>query len=192
MGCDDDNYSDSPTCGFQYDKDGIKIPDSQGFCCSCGFTQTVGLDNDKLDRGRVCSAFNIGTGFSSASCLRYAPLWYSAFSVSTYTIYYEIQIVIQYNTSYNETMSIGSQSFVSQSPDVIARLIGDFTPLEPPPILSNLYLMKPSRPITNARVMEGSRAWMFVPRDLVTLDASECGKVGVGYSAFRNEANACG
>jgi hypothetical protein len=52
--------------------------------------------------------------------------------------------------------------------------------------------MKPSKPITNTRVLEGSRAWMFIPREMVTVDSTECNKIGVGYSAFRNEPNNCG
>ena len=28
---------------------------------------------------------------------------------------------------------------------------------------------------------------MFIPKDLVTLDGSECNKIGVSYSAFRNQ-----
>ena len=33
--------------------------------------------------------------------------------------------------------------------------------------------------------------WMFISKDAVTLDGSECDKIGVSYEAFQNEANKC-
>ncbi len=47
--------------------------------------------------------------------------------------------------------------------------------------------MKPAYPATNARVLDGTRSWMFIPKEAVTLDGSECNKIGVGYTAFKHE-----
>ena len=33
--------------------------------------------------------------------------------------------------------------------------------------------------------------WMFVPKEGVTLDGTECDKIGVSYEAFQNQANKC-
>ena len=33
--------------------------------------------------------------------------------------------------------------------------------------------------------------WMFISKELVTLDGSECDKIGVSYEAFQNQANKC-
>lgn len=49
--------------------------------------------------------------------------------------------------------------------------------------------MKPVAPVSHPLVTEGKANWMFIPREMVTLDGSECNKIGVGYSAFRNEAS---
>ena len=48
--------------------------------------------------------------------------------------------------------------------------------------------MKPSSPATHPLVLEGISNWMLIPRELVTLDGTECNKIGVGYSAFRGES----
>jgi len=49
--------------------------------------------------------------------------------------------------------------------DVIAKIVGDFYPNFPPADLSNFDLFKPSIPVTHARVLEGTRTWMFVPKE---------------------------
>lgn len=64
---------------------------------------------------------------------------------------------------------------------MVASLIGDFSPLSPPETFESMYLMKPSIPITNARVLEGSKVWMMVPQNMVTLDGTQCNKIGVAY-----------
>ena len=33
---------------------------------------------------------------------------------------------------------------------------------------------------------KGIRKWVFIEKDLVTLDATVCNKIGVGYTAFKN------
>jgi hypothetical protein len=64
--------------------------------------------------------------------------------------------------------------------------------------------MKPSTPVTDPRVMQvrifeyedfklfqGMSRWMFISQDGVTLDGTECDKIGVSYEAFQNQANKC-
>lgn len=34
--------------------------------------------------------------------------------------------------------------------------------------------------------------WMFISKEGVTLDGSECDKIGVSFEAFQNQANKCG
>jgi len=38
----------------------------------------------------------------------------------------------------------------------------------PPPSLDSYYLMKPSLPLTDPLVLEGSKNWMFIPKNMVT------------------------
>lgn len=68
-------------------------------------------------------------------------------------------------------------------------MIGDFTPLNPPPSLESFYLMKPTSPASHARVQAGSAAYMIVSKDLI--GNGECNKIGVTYTAFRTEADSC-
>lgn len=34
--------------------------------------------------------------------------------------------------------------------------------------------------------------WMFIAKEAVTLDGSQCDKIGVSYEAFQNQGNKCG
>jgi hypothetical protein len=68
--------------------------DSQGSCCSCSFEDIIGLSDKNLDRGKLCKAFNLGAGSATAHCLRFDSLWYSAYTISAYQLYYEIEIKV--------------------------------------------------------------------------------------------------
>ena len=61
--------------------------------------------------------------------------------------------------------------------------------MQQPPNLNDFYLMKPSNPLNNVRVQQGTSMWMFFSKTFVTLDGSECNKIGVSYSAFRRESS---
>ncbi|CAK63826.1 unnamed protein product (macronuclear) [Paramecium tetraurelia] len=186
LSCDDSWYSNSPTCGFQYEKK-EKIFDSQGFCCSCGILDLIGL-SDEFARGNICHKAGLTTA-TMAFCLRYSTLWYSAYEISTYSIYYNITISITYSNQEQEELQLGSEVKVVQGKTLIGRIIGDFTPLNPPPSLESFYFMRPSSPNSHARVQAGSAAFMIVSKDQV--GRGECNKIGVSYSAFRTEAERC-
>jgi len=62
LACDDNFYNKDSTCGFQYDNQGSKIFDSQGYCCACSFSQIVGIDKTKFTRGKICETLNLGEG----------------------------------------------------------------------------------------------------------------------------------
>ena len=127
LGCHDSFTSNDPTCSFQYDSQGNKIQDSQGFCCDCSFTQFLGI-GENINRGNICHTLNLGTGSATAHCLRYEELWYSAFQISNYIITYDINITIQYSNKTNDfdVLKIGSESAVDSNKNktVIARIIG--------------------------------------------------------------------
>lgn len=71
LSCQDGFYSSSATCGFQYNNEGQKIEDSQGFCCSCSMLSILGIDQTQLTRGSVCSALNFGSNSATAHCLTF-------------------------------------------------------------------------------------------------------------------------
>lgn len=106
--CDDGHYDESPSCGWAYSEEGQKIPDSQGFCCTCGFDDFLGLGDD-LDRGKTCQALNLGEGSSTAHCLRLDELWLAAFEIRDFFFRYELNIDISYSVS-NSIQNITSQN----------------------------------------------------------------------------------
>ncbi|KAA8494887.1 Protein HAPLESS 2-A [Porphyridium purpureum] len=81
------------------------------------------------------------------------------------------------------------------------RLLGDYAAWQGTLDLSSKYFMWPVTcdQFTEECIARISRdptgpehqRWMLVDRHLVTLDGSECDKIGVAHSAYRNQANAC-
>jgi hypothetical protein len=195
--CEDDAYSSSPTCGWRYDRDDKKIWDSQGYCCDCSFESTIGLNSDGYTRGSQCDAFNLAEGSSTAHCLEWDDMWYSCYEVGAFTTQYTMQVYVTWSGSggnYTTDILEVSPSFpITTAPNrtLTARLVGDFYPNSPPPALNSLYLFAPTRPQTDPRVVAGTRNWMLLDKSKVTLDDSECNKVGTSYSAFRNQNSKC-
>ena len=137
--------------------------DSQGFCCNCQFLSMFGLDNNNLNRGNLCDALDFGSA-STAHCLKFDQLWYSGYLIGQYSIYYEIDVTVQESDAQGNLLQsyqlhLGSATRVQKSSDgnVIATVIGDFSPVSPPASLDSYYLMKPSRPATHTRVLESTR-----------------------------------
>jgi len=82
---------------------------------------------------------------------------------------------------------------ISSSEDnkVISRLIGDFLPSTEIRSFSNYYLLIPSYPSNHPMVIQGPLNWLLIPKEYFSLDGRECNKIGVSYSAFRNQQNRC-
>lgn len=74
---------------------------------------------------------------------------------------------------------------------VSAQLVGDFATYQEFQTFSSKYLFIPSYPVDDSMVKAGSKFWQFVDRQLVTLDGSECNKIGTSYTAFRNQQKGC-
>jgi len=202
--CQDGALAANPTCGW-VTSDSKTVPYSQGFCCDCSFSQITGIDTTTSLRGTDCSFLSLGSGSSTAHCLRYSPLWYSAFEVKNYYIDYEIDVFITYNigsqTNLTENTSQYTTEQISLSPSntialsqdnsIKANLIGDFQPPTPPDDFSDYFLTIPSSPNSNTMVLEGPLNWMLIPKNYFTLDGTECNKIGVSYSAFISQGNRC-
>jgi len=194
--CEDDAYSSDPTCGWRYDKDDKKIWDSQGYCCDCSFESTIGINTDDYTRGGQCEAFNLAEGSSTAHCLQWDDVWYSSYEVGAYATQYTMQVYVTWSNSSNYTTDIlnvspSAPTVTVANRTLTARLVGDFYPNSPPPSLNSYYLFVPSRPSTDPRVLAGTRNWMLLDKSSVTMDDSECNKVGTSYSAFRNQNSKC-
>lgn len=103
------------------------------------------------------------------------------------------QKLINNNNIITKKITLGSNNRVGNSDDskVIARLIGDFLPSFSITDFSNYFLLIPSYPINHPMVTQGALNWMIIPREYFTIDGRECNKIGVSYSAFRNQENKC-
>uniref|UniRef100_A0A6T6MS87 Generative cell specific-1/HAP2 domain-containing protein n=1 Tax=Timspurckia oligopyrenoides TaxID=708627 RepID=A0A6T6MS87_9RHOD len=89
----------------------------------------------------------------------------------------------------------------SEENDVQMRLLGDYAAWQGTTELGNKYFLWPdtcdefteeciARISKNPESDEVGR-WMLVDRHLITEDGSECNKIGVSHSAFRNQPNPC-
>ncbi|HRG13806.1 MAG TPA: HAP2/GCS1 family protein [Macellibacteroides fermentans] len=193
--CKDGDYDSSPNCGWQYDVSGNKIDNSQGYCCNCEFWEIIGLSNSQHNRAKNCGGLNFGEGSSSAHCLRFHDLWYSAYEIMRNELYYEINIWI-----YEEGNDNPVSSFLLSPGDPIAsdtalgcvvKLIGDYYPSQPAPELNHLFLFVPTRPSTHIMVQEGSPNWMLVNPSEMSMTGMECNKIGTSYYAFNTQSDKC-
>eukprot|EP00826_Nyctotherus_ovalis_P042443 TRINITY_DN4363_c0_g1_i7.p1 TRINITY_DN4363_c0_g1~~TRINITY_DN4363_c0_g1_i7.p1 ORF type:complete len:527 (-),score=100.68 TRINITY_DN4363_c0_g1_i7:674-2083(-) len=195
VSCEDSDTDSQPTCGWQHDSGGSRVPSSQGYCCACSFSEIFSFDT-VYRRGKYCGDFNVGTGSASAHCLRFDELWYSGYEILDKSLYYTIKINIyesESNTLIGQ-LKLDQSNLIDTNTELgaTARLIGDYYPSSPAPELGHLYLMVPRFPATHAMVQKPSGdTWMLVDRSQVTLNGLECNKIGVGYQAFREESGKC-
>lgn len=75
---------------------------------------------------------------------------------------------------------------------VIASLQGDFDPFIYPPTYQDKLLFIPLFPRDNDRVKGGMRNWMLIDKNDVDKTGMTCNKIGVSYTAFKNQPNSCG
>jgi hypothetical protein len=82
---------------------------------------------------------------------------------------------------------------VSEDRTVAARLLGDLASYRPPKVLDGHWLMIPLQPGLDPNEVFSANLdmWVVLPPHMVS-KTGECDRVGVGYTAFRNQANACG
>ena len=188
--CKDSNTETEPTCGWAYSYNNEKIPYSQGFCCSCSLISFSKSDK----RGVSCDGFlDIS---SSAHCLIFDEVWFSAYKIEKYKIEYNIEINI-INVKDNTViakLNLSSQNVIDSDKDnnIIVKLIGDFLPNDlHPRDLSDKYLLIPSSPENNINVKMGIHRWMLVDKTKFTLDGKECDKIGVSFFAFQSQSEKC-
>lgn len=78
---------------------------------------------------------------------------------------------------------------------VLASLEGDFAAFESAPDYGSKYMMIPltcnSATLCGSRVLETSDRWMMVDKHTVTLDGTECNKIGVSHEAFYSQSQRC-
>lgn len=129
--CKDNLSEEQPTCGWQYSNTGQQVPNSQGFCCSCSL---INLQSDDT-RGNSCSTINIGTGSSSAHCLRFSDpsLDFAAYAVGSPSLNYNLTIQLavpntdgSYGIEQAMVSNVKPRAVTSNA--MLAEVIGDFAP----------------------------------------------------------------
>lgn len=77
-----------------------------------------------------------------------------------YKIDYTISVIITSADSDGKysstTYEISPSNSVINTPDCVIRLVGDFSPVSPPPTFDSTILFTPSRPSSNSIVLIGS------------------------------------
>jgi len=192
-----DTMTEDATCGIAY-ANGVPIRDSQGFCCSCTFNNLIGKDNSKYSSrtGIDCSIAKLSTE-TSASCLRWGKRWYQGYYISPARLSYNAAIRIlrpdlagKYSGEVLK-LSPATPNVASKDGNIIASVEGDFRPPSSNWDLSNQVLMVPAYPYDDERVQGGVKNWGIVPKYDITDDGRECDKIGVSFSAFRNQPMKC-
>lgn len=191
--CDDSATTDA-TCGLQTDSSGNVIPYSQGFCCDCSICAAIKVCTANARSALACNLLGV---YSSASCLRFGALWYSGFTIGSASIWFEIELNLTSHKG-NETVK---SSTLTLSPDQLgssdvifgceAQLVGTFDPSVEPQYFGDKMLFVPSIPVSSSIVQAGLPEYMILPDTMITIDGTECNKVGVSYYAFNSQGNRC-
>lgn len=190
----DDSATTAATCGLQKDSSGNIIPYSQGFCCDCSICSAIRVCKANARSALACNLLGV---YSSASCLRFGDLWYSGFTMGSASIWFEIKLNL---TSHKDNQTVQS-SMLTLSPDQLgssdalfgceAQLVGTFDPSVEPQYFGDKMLFVPSMPLDSSIVKAGLPEYMILPDTMITIDGTECNKVGVSYYAFNSQGNRC-
>jgi hypothetical protein len=204
--CRDGDYDAAPTCGWAKAPaaaGGGDVPDSQGLCCSC-----PAAGGGAIARGsRACAwspSWLVGGAPGSAHCMRYDEnWWYRGYSVGAPQLEFDVQVHVSADgaapTPGEEapppkvlTVSPSRTTALSADRGIAARLLGDLAAYASAPAIEGHWLLVPLPPGLPPNEAHSSNLdmWMVLPPALVAT-AGECDRVGVGYSAFRHQSNAC-
>ncbi|CUI15294.1 membrane-associated protein, putative [Bodo saltans] len=191
FGCAADSSSSSPTCGRAYSTTtGAAIPYSEGYCCSCSFCDLISLCDSDSRANTDCSLFGDA---QSASCLRFDDQWYGGYTIGPGQRDYIITVNVSSSSQGTVLLTLGPDALgaADTTHGVAARLVGDFSSFVEPWDLTTRMLLVPTGSPTNARVAAGQAEWLIVPLTAVTVDGTECNKIGVSYAGFNGQGNRC-
>ena len=196
--CIDGEDATTPTCGWTLENGGKKIPDSQGFCSNRDLAQLMSHGGDQSwwrgekELGKRSTLLN---SFSIGHCLRMGDVFFRGYEIDPPRRSYAITTDIFKGTTLLNTITLSPdypifllKGATNGGHDVLARLLGEDKPSIAPPDLSNYILYVPSSPVDHPLVVDYQNNMLLVPREMVTIDGSECNKVGVGFKTFRAQA----
>lgn len=204
--CADGAHDDHPTCGWHYDPStGQRTADSQGFCCECsasqGWSETWhGQHGDKTRANINCGFFQQGLYFSgvpgSAHCLYFSELWHQGYEAEAPFVRFTVNVNVNASGSHGmKTLALSpdNPTKVMDDGSVEARLKGDLAGYRSLPALQHKYVMVPfPKGMSPGDVLRtGTEAWTILDRDQVSVDGSQCDRVGTSFTAFRYQSGAC-
>ncbi|CAE7458164.1 HAP2 [Symbiodinium natans] len=197
LSCNDNPLStdEAITCDVAH-VGGVRVPDSEGFCCGCGLGEVV--SGQPTRSSADCGLFSMS---DSAHCLNFDGLWYSVYEVDRPQIFYDITISILLPTEYKLGGNVTyreSSLFLSHHQPVAtaeggalrAELVGDLAAAVAPHRFESKYLVVPQRPTGHARVNPSAplENAMLLDRSLFDLSGRTCDRIGVSFPAFRYQA----
>ena len=216
--CKDKSTDAFPTCGWHINtQTGDRLADSQGFCCGCSMSNAMdqsidgSLDGSGISAGGGsefrakldCNVFRTGLPLQAAAhCMMHGSEWYSGYNVGSsrteFDIFVDVSVgrspsstVDDSGESMSTTLRLGPDVLLNRTADgfVIAELLGDLSKYASNPVLNGKYLMIP--PKNSEGLLAPREDWLLLDKTMVTLDGSECDKVGVSFGTFRGQPTRC-
>lgn len=85
-------------------------------------------------------------------------------------------------------VSHSRRSVYSDDRAVKVELVGELALTQQPASLANKILLEPVSPADSAIVRDHNEDYqMLVEREMLSMDGSECNKIGTSYAAFNNQ-----
>jgi hypothetical protein len=167
--CVDAPAAENPTCGWTY-IGSQKIEDSQGFCCG-----------------------------KTARCLRQGEVYFHGYEIGRSGKFFDIEVeVVKGEQTHNFTLTPANRLYSARDDEnyngdlkIKAELEGELAGYGGVPELDNYILYVPAGPEDHPFVIDYQHNLLLVPREEVSLDGSQCDKVGVSFHTFRSQEANC-
>lgn len=209
-GCIDTNVVHA-TCGVKTEN-GVIVPFSQGFCCSCKEVNAI-----IHPRGGQDCSINIPKNeeemhFTSAHCLQFDKTWYTVSTllkpVIKHNVYIQIFVRYDENETYhywtditkNLSFTIGTDNpyqFNNEKSIVAAYITENPNPSDVNIKYSDKFLLMPQEvPNTDLKflpqaIRNAATDYLLLNKDIVKPDGSECNTAGTSYEAFAKQGSRC-
>lgn len=118
----------------------------------------------------------------SGYCIQEGDLWYAGYTLGNALTFYTVDMQLTNLSSSTEVTTVHLDTSVH------SITTNTYTTISYPgysPQLENFgdkMLFIPVRPANSEAVKAGPSEYMILPNSMITLDGSECGKVGIGYT----------
>lgn len=185
-------------CGPYTRVDGTPVPISNGLCCVCA--QCIVFDCTGMQLENLCHSYSFGSLCLRSSTEKYAgyllgplSLWFTlGFTMDGAGLQSStptgdgngIQFFLDANVT-QTTVDVLTNDTLSTSPvTALLREASVGAAGDSQDNFSGFVLFTPTSPTSDSRASAGSAEWMLLPPSRVTLDGSECDKVGVSQETW--------